>query len=52
MWNKADIRVVLLSRETSIAPFPRYLQNVNISTIIVDLFVLEDTLKAVECQRK
>ena len=40
MWNKTDIRAVLLSCETSIAPFPRCLQNVvNISTIIVDLFV-------------
>ena len=38
MWNKADIRAVLLSCETPIAPFPRCLQNVvNISTIIVDL---------------
>ena len=36
MWNKADIRAVLLSNETSTAP----LQNVvNISTIIVDLFI-------------
>ena len=36
MWNKADIRAVLLSCETSIAPCPRCLQNVvNISTIIV-----------------
>ena len=40
MWNKADIRAVLLSCETSIAPFPRRLQNVvNISRIIVDLFI-------------
>ena len=40
MWNKADIRAVLLSCETLIAPFPRRLPNVvNISTIIVDLFV-------------
>ena len=44
---------VLLSCETSIAPFPRCLQNVvNISAIIVDLFVWEDTLKTVEFQRK
>ena len=28
MWNKADIRAVLLSNETSTAPFPRCLQNV------------------------
>ena len=27
MWNKADIRAVLLSCETSIAPFPCCLQN-------------------------
>ena len=27
MWNKADIRAVLLSCETSIAPFPSRLQN-------------------------
>ena len=27
MWNKADMRVVLLSNETSTAPFPRCLQN-------------------------
>ena len=40
IWNKADIRVVQLSCETSIAPFPRCLRNVvNISTIIVNLFV-------------
>ena len=40
MWNKADIRAILLSCETSNAPFPRCLQNVgNISTIIVDLFI-------------
>ena len=39
MWNKADIRAVLLSRETPIAPFPRLQNVVNISTIIVDLFV-------------
>ena len=39
-WNKADIHAVLLSFETSIAPFPRRLQNVvNISRINVDLFV-------------
>ena len=49
MWNKADICAVLLSCETPIAPFPRCLQNV---AIIVDLFVWEDTLKAVEFQRK
>ena len=28
MWNKADIRAVLLSNETSTAPFPCCLQNV------------------------
>ena len=27
MWNKADICDVLLSNETSTAPFPRWLQN-------------------------
>ena len=44
MWNKADIRAVLLSCETPIAPFPRCLQNmVNISTIIVDLFSFRKT---------
>ena len=40
MWNKADMRAVLLSCETSIAPFPRCLQNVvNIPRINVNLFV-------------
>ena len=40
MWNKADIRAVLLSYETSIAPFPSRLQNVvNILRINVDIFV-------------
>ena len=39
MWNKADIRAVLLSCETPIASFPRFLQNVVNVTIIVDLFV-------------
>ena len=29
IWNKADICAVLLSNETSTAPFPRCLQNVN-----------------------
>ena len=40
MRNKADIRVVLLSCETSITPFPSRLQNVvNIQRNNVDLFV-------------
>ena len=40
MWNKADIRAVVLSCETSIATFSRRLQNVvNISRINVELFV-------------
>ena len=40
MRNKAEIRAVLLSCETSIAPFPSRLQNVvNIPRINVDIFV-------------
>ena len=40
MRNKADIRAVLLSYETSIAPFPGRLQNVvNIPRISVDICV-------------
>ena len=38
MWNKADICAVLLSNETSTAPFPRCLQTVaNISRTNVHL---------------
>ena len=48
MWNKADIGAVLLSCETSIAPFPSRLQSVvNIPRINVDIFVQEETLKDV-----
>ena len=40
MWNKADIRAVLLLCEMSIAPFPSRLQNVvNIPRLNVDIFV-------------
>ena len=40
MWNKADIRAVLLSCEMSTAPFSRRLQNVvDIARINFDLFV-------------
>ena len=40
MWNKADIRAVLLFNETSTVPFPRRLQNaVNISRTNVNLVI-------------
>ena len=42
MWNKADICAVLLSNETSTAPFPRHLQNVaDISRTKGHLYVQE-----------
>ena len=49
MSNKADIRAVLLSCETSTAPFPRCLQNV---ADISSLYVLDKTPKAIEFQIK
>ena len=53
MWNKADICTVLLSNETSTAPFPRCLQNVaDISRTNVHRFVQEETLEWTEFQRK
>ena len=52
-WNKADIRAVLLSNETSTAPFPRCLQNVaDISRTNIHLFVQKETLESTEFQRK
>ena len=43
MWNKADICAVLLSNETSTAPFPRCLQNVaDISRTNIHRFVQEE----------
>ena len=51
--NKADICAVLLSNETSTAPFPRCLQNVtDISRTKVHRFVQEETLESTEFQRK
>ena len=38
MWNKADIRAVLLSCETSIALFLRRLQNVSIFQELTSIF--------------
>ena len=38
MWNKADIRAVLLSNETSTAPFPRCLQNVESVQELASIF--------------
>ena len=53
MWNKVDICAVLLSNETSTAPFPRCLQNVtDISRPNVHRFVQEETLESTEFQRK
>ena len=53
MCNKADIRAVLLSNETSTAPFPRCLQNAaDISRTNVLRFVQRETLGSTEFQRK
>ena len=44
MWNKADICTVLLSNETSTAPFLRRPQNVvNVSRTSINLFAQEHT---------
>ena len=53
MWNKADIRAVLLSNETSTAPSPRCLQNVaDILKTNVLRFVQEETLESKSFQWK
>ena len=53
MWNKADICAVLLSNETSTAPFPRCLQNVaDISRTKVHRFVQEETLESTGFQKQ
>ena len=53
MWNKADICAILLSNETSTAPFARCLQNVaDISRTNVHRFVQKETLESTEFQRK
>ena len=53
MWNKADICAVLLSNETSTAPFPRCLQNVaDISRTNAHRFVQEETLESTGFRRK
>ena len=43
MWNKADIRAVLLSYERSIAPFPRCLQNWLIFQQLSSIFSFKKT---------
>ena len=49
MWNKADICAVLLSNETSTAPFPRCLKNLaDISRSNIHRFVQEETLYSTE----
>ena len=53
IWNKTDIRAVLLSNETPTAPFPRCVQNVaDISRTIVHRFIQEETLDSVEFNKQ